>query len=588
MIERLSPSLAACAAVLLGACVAGESDARERSRELGPGTWVEIQGRIVDGAPVVEEVEAIPRSESDTREKFELSGPIEALGEGGTVSVLGSLLETSAGTGYVDESGVEVHSLPLRVGEGVRVKARERSAGGWRAREIRAWPTVGRFEVEGEIRSFDRDRGRIVVGAVDLALPQDVRFDEGEAQRAGDPLQLFQADEQTSVPFSIQLADGLKLGGQVGLGLEHDEDRDLDDARKRDETQLELEAKLDLLWSFGSGSFALLEGKFAHDLGWQEGSAEEEDSAAEITRAFTWFAVNEQVRVQAGRFDFDEEREWLYDEILDGVRVLARAGDLEFELAAATGREFAASEGNPTEDTATYVALARWFVDDDDWWLTAYAFVRDDTAMRDFEPQLFGLRSFSRPYRGLGHWAELALARGHAADRDIDGRAFDVGLLYRFDAPLSPIIALGYAYGEGRDPNGDTDGFRQSGWNDNNAKFGGVTSLKYYGEVFEPELANLGIATLGVGVRPMPSLAVDLVLHEYRQDYLAAALYANDLRARPNGRSAALGWEADLVIGWRRERSLSAEFVLGRFDPGSGFDLDDPAWQFEFTVRAKF
>ena len=585
--RSLRSSFAVLLAVAAVGCVAGSTRDDALAPGVAVGAWVEAQGRLVDGVPVVEELETVARAASDTRDKVAVTAPLEGRDDGGALRLLGTAIEVSDGTSYADAAGNGVESLPLRDGEWLRVKARERSNGAWRAREVAALAPADRFEVEGELRALDRDAGRVVVGAVPLVLPQDARVREGDATRAADPLQLFQADEQKSVPFSVQLAEGLRLGGQVGLALDHDEDRDLDDARKRDETQLGVEAKLDLLWTFGPGSFALVEGKIARDRTWQEGNPDEDDTSAELTRAFGWFALGENLRLQVGRHDFDEEREWLYDEILDGARVVAKAGALEFEAAAALGLEFAASDGNPTEDTRTYVALARWFVDDD-WWLSAYALAREDTAARDFEPSLFGLRSFARPYRGLGHWVELAMAQGHAAGRDIDGNAFDVGVLYRFDGPLRPTIALGYAYGEGRDPGGASDGFRQSGLQDNNAKFGGVTSLKYYGEVFEPELANLGITTLAVGIRPAPSFSADLVLHTYRQDYLSTSLFANDLRARPNGTHADLGWEADLVLGWRRERTMSAELMLGRFDPGAAFDQDDPAWQAEFTVRVKF
>ncbi|MBI5849487.1 MAG: alginate export family protein [Planctomycetes bacterium] len=582
---RRGSALAVVLLAALGACIANEA------RDAGPavGAWVEVQGRLVDGRAVADEIEAIPRAASDTADKVALTAPLARRGAAGELELLGTPIELSDGTGFRGEDGASLEALPLEPGDWLKVKARVRSSGALRAREVRAAADQDRFEVEGELSEFDRAAGRLVVGTVPLALAQDARIEaqDGDATRAADPLQLFQADEQKSVPFSIRLADGLLAGGQVGLALDHDEDRDLDDARKRDATQFGVEAKLDLLWTFGPGSFALVEGKVARDRTWQEGNPGEDDTSAELTRAFGWFALCEDLRLQVGRHDFDEEREWLYDEILDGARVVAKAGALEFEAAAALGREFAASDGNPTEDTKTYVALARCFVDDD-WWLTAYALAREDTAARDFEPLLLGLRSFARPYRGLGHWAELAMARGHAAGRDIDGRAFDVGVLYRLDGPLRPTIALGYAYGEGRDPGGASDGFRQSGLQDNNAKFGGVTSLKYYGEVFEPELANLGVTTLALGIRPTPSFSADLVLHTYRQDYLSASLFANDLRARPNGTHADLGWEADLVLGWRRERTMSAELTLGRFDPGAAFDQDDPAWQAEFTVRVKF
>ena len=157
--------------------------------------------------------------------------------------------------------------------------------------------------------------------------------------------------------------------------------------------------------------------------------------------------MTDTLSVQAGRHDFDEEREWLYDEVLDGGRLIQKlaGGDIEVELAAAAGRNFADLEDNSTSDTGTLVGVARYYVNQDHW-LTAYALDRTDSSDARFEPQLYGLRSFSRPYRGLGHWLELSLARGRDGSKDIRGEALDVGLLYRFEDELRTTLTVGYAY----------------------------------------------------------------------------------------------------------------------------------------------
>ena len=78
---------------------------------------------------------------------------------------------------------------------------------------------------------------------------------------------------------------------------------------------------------------------------------------------------------------------------------------------------------------------------------------------------------------------------------------------------------FGVAFGSG--DNNRRDGvdrnYRQSGLQDNNARFAGVTSFKFYGETVEPELSNLLIGTAAIGVRPTPRSSVDLVYHYYAQ-----------------------------------------------------------------------
>lgn len=579
---------ATCLALGLTSCVAPEGGTPPPP-ELAAGTWVEVQGRMVDGRPLVEEVEAIERKDSDTSDKLEITAPAEPPVERDTIRVLGTDVQINEKTDYEDGDGEQVEPYPIEIDDWFRVKTRIRSSGALRAREIRPVDTR-RFEIEGEIRELDPGRGMLRVGTISLPLPQDARISLApeEIYAGSDPLRLFQADERKSVPFTIRPLDDFAIGGQVSFAVEHERDRDLNSARERDETAYDVEGKIDLLWTFdAAGSFALLEGRASHKWTDRKNREDEEQARESLSRAYVYAKLSEALRVQVGRHDFDEEREWLYDEVLDGARLIGLVGDFQLEVAGAVGREFAEVEGNPTEDTATFVAVARYFLNEDHW-LTAYALARTDSSPDDFQPQLYGVRSYSRPYKGLGHWAELSWARGDDGDRRIDGHAFDVGLLYRFDAPLRPTVAVGYAYGLGRDAADDRVGYRQSGLQDNNSKFGGVTSFKYYGEVFEPELANLDITTVGIGIRPWSALSFDVVYHGYRQDFVSDTLFPNDLRARPNGRSADLGWEADLIVGYRYARRVTAELIAGRFEPGNAFDQQDPAYRFEAQVRLKF
>ena len=179
-------------------------------------------------------------------------------------------------------------------------------------------------------------------------------------------------------------------------------------------------------------------------------------------------------------------------------------------------------------------------------------------------------------------------ADGYAVATRIDGYAVDMGVSYRTDLPWRPTIVAGYALGSGRSDTAGRLGFRQTGLQDNNGRFGGVTSFRYYGEVLEPELANLHVSTLAVGVRPTRDSSVDLVHHFYRQDEASTRLVHTNLRADPNGVSRTLGWGLDLVLGYRHGYWLRMEVVSGLFRPGSGFDNDDMALKVEGQIRFRF
>ena len=48
-----------------------------------------------------------------------------------------------------------------------------------------------------------------------------------------------------------------------------------------------------------------------------------------------------------------------------------------------------------------------------------------------------------------------------------------------------------------------------AGLQENEADFGGAASFKDYGEVLDPELSNLAIFTVGLGLRPSEKFSLD-------------------------------------------------------------------------------
>ena len=161
-------------------------------------------------------------------------------------------------------------------------------------------------------------------------------------------------------------------------------------------------------------------------------------------------------------------------------------------------------------------------------------------------------------------------------DQRISGGGLDLGSTYQFDHPLKPSITFGFAFGSGdADSNDSIDTrFRQSGLEDNQGKFNGVTSFKYYGELVDPELSNLLIFTGGLGIRPTRKSSVDLVFHEYLQDQVSAKLKGWAIEAKPAGLSRRLGKEIDLITGYREIRDLDTKLILGYFIPEDAFPQD--------------
>lgn len=553
---------------------------------LAPGRFVEAKGDFTTGRAIVREIDAIPRGADDKADKVEVTGPVDGV-EGDGLRVLGTTFRRDATTGYENADKAATPAFEPTPGEWLRIKARDKGDLGMHARTVRRSDARDQFKVTGEVRTIDVGRGELDVGGVRLPLAQDASIEAPPERDPGDPLSLFLADDQKAVPLTVQLGESLRLGGQLAAEFEWDDEFDLDGTRDRDRSKPAVRTKLDALWLFDEhGSYVFGEVAAGRDDVLRQGGEDTYDETLEVTRALVSLHLADGVQLLAGRQDFDEDREWLYDEVLDGARLVWRRGEFEFELGGAVGRELAA-EDNVYEDTGVWLANARWFFAADHH-ATAYVLQRTDSNAADFEPLLFGLRSIAEPRYGLGHWAELGFARGEAGGRDIDGFAFDVGVLHTFDSTWRPAIGAGIAHGSGERDGAATVGYRQSGLQDNNGKLGGVTSVRYYGELLDPELANLTVTTLCAAVRPISGGSVSALFHTYRQVVASATTPDTELRVAPAGLDRDLGYEFDLVFGYRFERTLTLELVLAHFEPGDAFAGDTGANLIAFTSRLSF
>ena len=148
---------------------------------------------------------------------------------------------------------------------------------------------------------------------------------------------------------------------------------------------------------------------------------------------------------------------------------------------------------------------------------------------------------------------------------------------------------MGYAYGSGGSSADGTDRtFRQTGFQDNNGRFDGVTSFRYYGELLDPELANLEVLTAGLGLHLSHNTSLDLVWHGYQQNELSTNCSDADIEAQPNGIDTDLGTEIDVVFGLRSERHWDLELVGAWFSPGDAFDNTDDAFLGKLQLRYRF
>ncbi len=390
-----------------------------------------------------------------------------------------------------------------------------------------------------------------------------------------------------------RIAPGLSFGAKAKIDYQREIDYDLD--RGADDERATLEPELRSALSFDPVPWfrAFLEIGLMRRMFLDTPKASEHDQTL-LTFEKAYVSLREPVEgatFTVGRQRIKDRREWLLDENLDAVRATWESGPLTLDGWAGRFRLLDEDVLNKDrrERVNNYLARARY--DFGDWNAGGYVLYRDDFSDDPEDLLLFGVQSDGEPLDGLEYWAEVAGVAGSKRNNDILGFGFDVGATFAPGWTLDPSLTVGFAFGSGdADPKdgGDRD-FRQSGLQDNNGKFNGVTRFKYYGEVFDPELSNMEILTVGAGIRPTRRSSIDLVYHHYWQVRKTKRLRDVAIDLKPKGPGRDLGHGIDLVIGFREIADVDIELVMGAFLPGDAFADDaDNAYFVGFEAQYKY
>jgi alginate production protein len=400
-------------------------------------------------------------------------------------------------------------------------------------------------------------------------------------------------DPEAPPETRIRLAPFLTFGAQLELEYEFARNLDLHDAEDDDLSLLTPEIELAFSFDPSPRLQAFVNLELSQEFALAQPQQEERRLRLGFKEAFLFFKdlADGRLALQIGRQRFNDDREWLYDEELDALRLFSRLADLELQLSVSRNglfrKDFLDEESK--ERINNYLLYGRYRLGEEVA-LAAYVFLRDDRSPERERPIFFGLHSSGDLSDNLEYWLELAHVRGRDGSRKIRGWGLDVGLTYAFDLPLRPSVTIASAFGSGDgDPSDRVDrGFRQTNLQENEARFNGVTRFKYYGELLDPELSNLAIFTGGIGIRPTRRSSIDLVYHYYLQDKASTTIRDSQLDADPSGLSKQLGSEIDLVVGYEERKEVDVKLVLGYFIPGKAFPKADGSFFVNFEIEWEF
>lgn len=548
------------------------------------GHWVEIRGTLApDGSFVGEQAELLqPQSEGV------LIGTVPAdERDPRHFRLLGRTITTDAKTRW--------HGLAPGAIAGARVKVEgEPSVDGSLAASTVSTRGEGRDRIGGRIDELRQgESGPIArILGFEVRLPTAIEHEEPLEAIAdaptGRPERLSTArDEDDLFGEGVALGSTMRLTGQLELDGSTEQELDLDATVDEDRELAEASARLRLDWRPPGGRiWGAVEGRGTAARSF-EPAGDRSTSRARLGETYLAFAdlVGAGSDLVVGRQDFDDEREWIYDQNLDGARVFLAGRRVRFELSAST----TVSDGSPRDEAATNF-VAYLSNSDRKRRLAAWVMHREfDLAVAERTTHV-GVRATGRWLAASESWLDLALFRGKRGAIDLEGWALDVGATARPDWLQPFSFTVGFAQGSGGTISAEKDAtFRQTGFQDNNGKFAGVTSFRYYGELVDPELANLRVVTAGVGMRFARRSSLDLVWHAYQQDTARQRLIDTELDRRADGKHTGLGWEADLVFGSRESPLFDLEVVAAYFSPGAAFPADaEAAFLGRIQMRFRF
>lgn len=375
--------------------------------------------------------------------------------------------------------------------------------------------------------------------------------------------------------------DRFKISGHAELEFESEADFDLSVANLEDSSILEPEIRLQVEYEANRWlsvvtrvrprkEFEMHEGGEVHGREW----------ILELEKAYLAFQPpGTGLEIWVGRSRFQDEREWLYDANLDGLRMFFTLKDIEFDVSVTRQTLWTADLFSTYKEDAVnnFHIYGKYDLSDDisvaGWWLR-----QDDVSgAGDQNPEFFGLRSGGNLLDELKYWVELAHVRGNEDGQRIRGYGFESGITYEFAYEARPYIVLSYAMGSGDGNPGDgvDHNFRQTGFQDNNGRSNGANQYKFYGELLEPNLSNMSIVSVGAGMWVEKTHTMEVIYHRYTQQRAANFLHDTNLKMDPLGIDKQLGYGVDFVYGVNEDLpGWRIKVISSLFKPGRAFAPD--------------
>ena len=92
-----------------------------------------------------------------------------------------------------------------------------------------------------------------------------------------------------------------------------------------------------------------------------------------------------------------------------------------------------------------------------------------------------------------------------------------------------------------------------------------------YGFVYQPDLTNLAVVSVGIALRPSRPFSIDLNTYAYAQVSKQVTKPSAHISGPTTGHSSFLDAEVSLIGSWRPMKKMKVEFGAGGFHAGSAY-----------------
>jgi alginate production protein len=422
----------------------------------------------------------------------------------------------------------------------------------------------------------------------------------------------------------------LYLGGEVRGIVSAKKDYDLKKDAEDDITEFKPDQTLELFWlpSDSTAVFATVRGSIESTL-YKEGG-NRKDTELDLALRSLWLLqtnlLDTPFAIQVGRQRLQDDREWWWDEHLDAARLhyfgsdvtaFVGVGKLNKPINTSTLNELKPNDQD----------LLRYFGNIDWKWsknqhVGLFAVHQDDKSSRyavdqivnnnradDADARITWLgASANGCIKSFCYWGDVARMRGRETEYDLDnfnaqnqivddidsqklrGTAYDVGMTVKLPLSFKPRFTISHAKGTGDKPRtpGRDGAFRQTGIQQNEGKYEGNSRFQYYGEVLRPNLSNIAISTLAVGIPVTKHGWVETIWHDYKQDYADNRISGANINNNPNGNNKHLGQEIDVIMSYRPDSPWEFELTGGAFRAGRAFEGDKGRWAKLIELRVDY